>query len=154
MRIAPSRVPGMDEVRLAVQKGYRILEIHEVYEYQVTLYNTETGEGGLFVNYINKFLKFKAEARGYPDWVRSPQDEDRYIEWFWQSEDIRLDRECIRFHAAKRGLAKLCLNSMWVYLTERNDRTMTKIITEPKELYGFLATPAWRWRTSFLPAMT
>jgi len=26
----------MDEVRLAVQKGYRILEIHEVYEYQVT----------------------------------------------------------------------------------------------------------------------
>ena len=26
-------------------------------------------------------------------------------------------------------------------MTERNDRTMTKIITEPKELYGFLAKP-------------
>jgi len=26
-------------------------------------------------------------------------------------------------------------------LTERNDRTKTKIITEPRELYGFLATP-------------
>jgi len=26
-------------------------------------------------------------------------------------------------------------------LTGRNDRTITKIITEPKDLYGFLATP-------------
>jgi len=26
----------MDEIKLAVVKGYRILEIHEVYEYQVT----------------------------------------------------------------------------------------------------------------------
>jgi len=30
---------------------------------------------------------------------------------------------------------------MWGNLTERNDRTFTKIITEPNELYGFLATP-------------
>jgi len=30
---------------------------------------------------------------------------------------------------------------MWGKLTERNDRTKTKIITEPRELYGFLATP-------------
>ena len=29
----------MDEVRLAVEKGYRILEIHEVYEYHFTKYN-------------------------------------------------------------------------------------------------------------------
>jgi len=120
----------MDEVRLAVQKGYRILQIHEVYEYQVTQYNPETGEGGLFVNYINMFLKLKAESSGY-----------RYVESFWQSEGIRLDRDCIRFNAAKRGLAKLCLNLMWGKLTERNDRNMTKIITEPKELYGFLPTP-------------
>jgi len=132
----------MDEVRLAVQKGYRILEIHEVYEYQVTQYNRETGEAGLFVNYINTFLKLKAEASGYPGWVRSPEDEDRYVESFWKSEGIRLDREGIRFNAAKRGLTKLCLNSMWGKLTERNDRTMTKIIKEPKELYGFLSTPS------------
>ena len=97
----------MDEVRLAVQKGYRILEIHEVYEYQVTQYNPETGDGGLFVNYINTFLKLKAESSGYPGWVRSPADEDRYVESFWKIEGIRLDRECISFNAAKRGLAKL-----------------------------------------------
>jgi len=30
---------------------------------------------------------------------------------------------------------------MWGKFTERNGRTKTKIITEPRELYGFLATP-------------
>jgi len=108
----------MDEVRLAVQNGYSILEIHEVYEYQVTQYNPKIGEGGLFVNYNNTFLKLKAEASGYRGLVRSPEDEDRYVESFWQSEGITLDRECIRFNAAKRGQAKLCLFSMWGKLTE------------------------------------
>jgi len=65
----------------------------------------------------------------------------RFIDSFEQSEGIRLDRESIKFNAAKRGLAKLCLNSMWGKLTERNGRTKTKIITEPRELYSFLATP-------------
>jgi hypothetical protein len=66
----------LDEVRLAVEKGYRILEIYEVYECQVTQNKPETGEGGLFVDYINTFLKIKAEASGYPFWVRSPEDEE------------------------------------------------------------------------------
>jgi len=30
---------------------------------------------------------------------------------------------------------------MWGKLTERNDRTRTKIITEPHDLYTFLDTP-------------
>jgi len=30
---------------------------------------------------------------------------------------------------------------MWGKLTERNDRTQTKVISEPKDLYSFLATP-------------
>jgi len=131
----------MDEVTLAVEKGYRILEIYEVYEYQVTQYRPKTGEGGLFVYYINTFLKLKAEASDYPGCVHSPEDEDLYVDSFWQSEGMRLDKEAIRYNAAKRGLAKLCLNSMWGKLTERNDRTMTKIIKESKDLYGFLSTP-------------
>ena len=92
---------------MAVEKGYRILEIYEVYEFQVTQYKRETGEGGLFVDYIYTFLKIKAEASGYPSLVRGPVDEERFIDSFEQSEGIRLDRESIKFNAAKRGLAKL-----------------------------------------------
>jgi hypothetical protein len=93
------------------------------------------------VEYINTFLKLKAEASGYPGWVRGPEDEERYVESFWQSEGVRLDRESIRANAARRGLAKLCLNSMWGKLTARSDRAQTKVIPEPRELYSFLATP-------------
>ena len=45
----------IDEVRLAVDKGYKILEILEVYEYQVTCYDLATGTGGHFVDYIDTF---------------------------------------------------------------------------------------------------
>ena len=102
----------IDERRLAVDKTYKILEIHEVYEYRVSQYNRETGEGGLFVEYIDTVLKLKAEASGYPSWVRTPTDDDRYVEIFYQCEGVRLDKDSIRYNAAKRGLAKLCLNSM------------------------------------------
>jgi len=102
----------IDEVRLAVQKVYRILEIREMYEYNVTRYDPDTREGGMFAGYIDTFLKLKTEANGYPAWVRSQADEERYIESFWKSEVFRLDREEIKPKGAKRVLAKLCLNFM------------------------------------------
>jgi len=93
------------------------------------------------VDYVNTFLKLKSEASGYPGWIRSPEDEERYFESFWKSEGIRLDKESIKTNEAKRYLAKICLNSMYGKLTERNDRAQAKFISEPKELYRFLATP-------------
>ena len=125
---------------MAVEKVYRI-EFLEVYEYQSTQYSRETDQGGLFVDYIKTFLKLKAEANGYPNWVQSPEDKERYIHSFRESEGIELDKASIKYNAAKRGLAKLCLNSMWGKLAERNNRTQTKLISDPKELYRFLATP-------------
>ena len=32
-------------------------------------------------------------------------------------------------------------NSVWVKLTEQNDRTRTKMISDAQEVYRFLATP-------------
>jgi hypothetical protein len=37
----------MDEVRLAVQKAYQVIEVYEMYEYNVTQYNPQTGRGGI-----------------------------------------------------------------------------------------------------------
>jgi len=131
----------IDEVRLAVNKGCRLLEIQEVYQYEVTRYDLDKGEGGPFVEYINTLLKLKAEASGYPSWVRTPGDEDLYIRQSYQSEGIRLYRDSIGYNAAKCGLTKLCHNSMWGKLTERSNRTQTRLISDPQELYRFLVTP-------------
>jgi hypothetical protein len=51
-----------------------------MYEYEVTRYDPQMGEGGLFAAYIDTFLKPKTEASGYPDWVRTPEVEDLYID--------------------------------------------------------------------------
>jgi hypothetical protein len=60
----------LNEIRLALQNCYKLVEVHEVYEYQVKKYNPESGDGGVFVEYINTFLKLKTEASGYPNWVQ------------------------------------------------------------------------------------
>ena len=91
----------LDEIRLAIHLGYEVIDIFVVYEYQVTQYDPSTREGGLFVEYINMFLKLKAEASGYSRCVRSPEDEERYIENFFARESVRLYRDAIRPNAAK-----------------------------------------------------
>ena len=52
----------LEEVRLAVEKGYKILDIYEVDEYYTTQYSRETDEGGHFVEYINIF-KTKSRSK-------------------------------------------------------------------------------------------
>ena len=116
---------AMDEVRPAVQNGYQLIEVFEVCQYEVSQYYPKTGEGGLFAEYINTILKLKAEARGYPDWVQTPEDEYCYTENFYSRESIRLDTDSLRPKATKHGLVKLCLNCIWGKLTELNNRTNT-----------------------------
>jgi hypothetical protein len=99
----------LDDVRVAVERGYRVIKILEFYEYAVTQYDPKKG-GGHFVRYINTFLKLKAEASWYPGWVKTTKDEDKYVEYFRESEGNE-EKTAFQKNAAKRGLAKLCLNS-------------------------------------------
>ena len=68
----------MDEVRF---RGKGVKDTRDIWGMWVPgeQINPETGEGGVFVDYIKKFLKLKAEACGYPGWVHSREDEDRYV---------------------------------------------------------------------------
>ena len=52
-----------------------------------------------------------------------------------------MDKDAIESNPTKQGVAKLCLNSMCGKLTEPNDRTRTKNISDQQELYRILATP-------------
>ena len=47
----------------------------------------------------------------------------------------------IQKNAAKKGLAKLCLNSFWAKLTELSNRSQNRMIRNTQELYRFPATP-------------
>jgi len=131
---------AIDEVRLAVNKGYKILEIQEVYQYEVTQYNPDTSEGGHFVEYINTFLKLKAEASGYPSWVRTPTMK---IHTFVSSIRAKAFNWTETLSDITRQNA-VCQNSVSTPCGEnlqRSNRTQTKLISEPHELYRFLVAP-------------
>ena len=68
----------------------------------MTQCDPQTCTGCLFVQYIDTSLKLKAEASGYPRWVQSPADEDRYISEFAASEGIQLDKDDNGSNPAKR----------------------------------------------------
>ena len=93
----------VEEVRVVVQHGYNVLKVHEFYEYEVTQNDPKNGEGGHFVQYIETFLKMKAEATGSPVWVQGPDDEDRYSQRFRESEGIEHDKNLIQKNAVKGG---------------------------------------------------
>ena len=69
------------ELQKAVQLGYTLLKVYEVWQYDtVTKYDPSTGDGGLFAQYMNTFMKIKMEASGYPSHCDTDQEKNKYIE--------------------------------------------------------------------------
>ena len=55
------------ELQKAVQIGYTLLNVYEVWQYHtVTPYDLSISNGGLFAQYMKTFVKIKMEASGYP----------------------------------------------------------------------------------------
>jgi hypothetical protein len=51
------------------------------------------------------FLKLKQESSGYPSWVQSEAEKDRYIEVYRRAKGIDLDKASISKNAGQRTLA-------------------------------------------------
>ena len=119
------------EVKKAVEKGYKILKVYEIYHWKETsLYNTEKKEGGMFTEYINCFLKLKQQASGWPEECITESDKQKYIESYFEKEGIALDYNQIEKNPGLRSLAKLCLNSFWGKFGQRDNMTQTIFISE------------------------
>ncbi|XP_055709012.1 uncharacterized protein LOC129805255 [Phlebotomus papatasi] len=133
---------SIDEVRLAVDHGYVITKCFEVWSYRTSQYNRETGERGLFADYVDNFLKIKQEASGWPSGVESESDKDNYISEFFENEGIQLDKDNIRVNKGMRSLAKIMLNSLWGRFIMRENFTKTTICNSPEELNALLSSEA------------
>lgn len=160
------------ELETAIQKGYRILTVYEVYHWaETTRYDPETGEGGLFAKYVNTFLKFKQESSGWPKWVKTDDDREKYISDYFEHEGIQLNAEFIKQNKGLRALAKLCLNSFWGKFGQRINMPKNVLVTDVSEFYAILTNPArkvidwhimnencalvtWECRADFLPEHT
>ena len=94
------------ELMKAIEKGYEVLEIHEVWHWEETT-------DKLFKEYVHTFLKLKQEASGYPKHCVTDEQKQQYIDEYYEHEGIRLDPNKIAYNPGLRWLAKLMLNSLW-----------------------------------------
>lgn len=132
------------ELLKAVEKGYKILKIYEVYHWsESTQYDSVTKTGGLFAPYMNKFLKIKQEASERPDWIKTKDDHAQYIEMYEQREGIRLDPDNIEHNPGLRSLAKLLLNNFWGKFGQRIKLCKTQILHDSQAhvLFEQMANP-------------
>ena len=130
------------ELQKAVQKGYLILEIYEVYHFEHrSVYNKETKKGGIFTDYVNTFLKLKTESSGWPDWVNTEEDKDKYISSYYEHEGILLDRNKIKHNPALRSVAKLAINSLWGKLAQNPHHTKTSIVNDGVDFFKLMFDP-------------
>ena len=63
------------ELQKAVHIGYSLLKVYEVWQYDtVTKCDPSTGDGVLFAQYMNAFMKIKMKASGYPSQCDTDQE--------------------------------------------------------------------------------
>ena len=94
-----------EELKMAVERGYQVLKIHEVWHWPEKQRKT-----GLFRPYVNKFLKAKQEASGWPSDVVTEPQKTEYLVDYEKQEGIQLDPERIEVNPGRKQVAKVMLN--------------------------------------------
>lgn len=111
-----------DEVKKAIDKGYHTTSIYGVWHFEnVSQYDPNTMEGGVFTGYVNTFLKLKQEASGWPSWYTTEELKQKYITQSHEKEGIWLEYLNILKKPGMRALAKLMLNSFWGKFGQRSN---------------------------------
>ena len=129
------------ELQAALDRGYQLLEVYEVWHFsETTQYDKTTGSGGIFAKYIDVFLKVKQESSGYPDWCKTEQDKEKFKRDYLNVEGISL--ESVEKNPGLRAVAKIMLNSLWGKLAQRDKMTKTEYISEPSKYFDLVTNPS------------
>ncbi|XP_046434414.1 uncharacterized protein LOC124186619 [Neodiprion fabricii] len=126
------------ELKKAVEMGYKIRSIREIWSYTVTSFDPITRQGGHFAGYIDTFLKIKQEASGWPAECEDEPARMRYLDEYERVEGIRLDGDRIAKNPGMRSVSKLCLNSFWGKFGQRENLVKTEVIKTRQQLLELL----------------
>eukprot|EP01134_Creolimax_fragrantissima_P008234 CFRG8234T1 len=113
------------DAELALEKGYRILNVYELRLY-------EASSSDLFKEYMQANVLLKLQSSPRPDNVQE------VIEAYASEFDIHLRAEDIQPNPAQRELAKLMINSLWGKCAERMNFVEKKICHSFEEVRGVL----------------
>ena len=131
------------ELQAAVERGYRVLKVHEVWHYdEITRFDPATGEPGLFAPYVSAFMTQKIHASGFPDACTTEREKTEYLRRIERREGIELDRDRVRKNPGLRLVAKLCLNNLYGKLSQRSDLGQMEFVSEPNRYYSLIDDPS------------
>lgn len=116
------------EIVKALQMGYRVIRIHEVWHFPKT-------KTGLFADYVRKWLKVKQESAGYPTWAVTEEQKQQYRENYNAHEGVQLEADKIAKNPGRKATAKLMLNSFWGKFGENLNKPKVHSITDPAALF-------------------
>ncbi|CAH3184896.1 unnamed protein product, partial [Porites lobata] len=93
---------------------------------------------GLFAEYVNKWLKNKTEASGWPKNCTTEAAKSEYINAYYEREGVQLEPAKVAKNGGRKQVAKLMLNSFWGKFGEKPNKTQTFTVTSPAELYAII----------------
>jgi hypothetical protein len=116
-----------EELKLAIEKGYIIKTIHEVYHF-------ENQSSKLFTKFINKLYKIKLLATGKPENINF----DDFLLEMKTHEGLDLYNDTFEKNPGLRYIAKLLLNSFWGRFALRENLPEYQFIYSAEELYKII----------------
>jgi ribosomal protein S20 len=117
-----------DEVNLAIEKGYKIDKVYEVWHFK-----EKSNE--LFRGYVKDFMKIKLETSS---WKNDFNTIEEYINTVKEKLDITLEKDKIQENPGKRAVAKTSLNSLWGKFGQRQNMSKTEYVTDIKRFYEII----------------
>lgn len=119
------------ELHLAIRKGYKVIEVYEVLQW-----DSMTDE--FFKGQVKMWMKIKTEASGWPDDCKTEEQRRQFIQDFLDIEGVQLDPENMVRNEPARSLAKMMLNCLWGKLAQRSNLPQTTICTEPSQYWALV----------------
>jgi G:T-mismatch repair DNA endonuclease (very short patch repair protein) len=124
------------EIMTALDSGYKIVKIYEVYHYSKSAQiDCKTGKGGLFSEHVNLFIKLKTEASGFPEWVKTEEDKVKFVKEFKEKVGVDLEIDKIKPNQALRSICKIILNSFWGKLGQQLQKPKVEFVSSVSELH-------------------
>lgn len=120
------------ELHKAQDKGYKILTVYHVWHW-------DEWSNEVYRRYIDKYLKMKQEASGYPSWVQTPEDKQKFKEDYFKAEGIQLDH--IEKNPGRRAFAKTMLNCLWGKNAQNNVLRKTEYMDSVERYNQLLTDP-------------
>ena len=97
-----------EKIKLAVEKGYKILNIYEVWDFEST---TE-----LFADYIDNFMRLKLKSGPHTN------SNEEYKTEIRNKMGLDLDVNKMKVNPVLRSISKLCMNSVSLFYLSTDNR--------------------------------